>query len=209
MNNKPATQVAVIAAFLQIAIQLIFIYIGTDALGMNVYLRYLLSGLSMLMYLLVLVFLLSVLKFFNEKNSIITAFGVYIVFTIFYNILNMIVGMWVTNLVTYYTVTSIFHFLLVLYVVTMSFMVKHPVIRKGFVLFAILSLITAVTVMALPMLFGLLHIGFQAYRYIYLVNVLPPIAAIVIFNKTTESVKNPGFTGDKPLFNDDQFKPLP
>ena len=205
MNNKPATQVAVIAAFIQIAIQLVFVYIGTEALGMNVYLRYLLTGFSMLMYLLVLVFLLSVLKFFNEKNSIITAFGVYIAFTAVYNILSLNVNTLGFNIVTYYSIISSIHFLMVLYVVIMSFMVKHPVIRKAFALFAILSLITAVTVMALPVLFGFLQIGFQAYRYIYVVNVLPLIAAIIIFIKTDEGTKSIDFTGEKPLFKDDPF----
>jgi len=205
MNNKPATQVAVIAAFIQIAIQLVFVYIGTEAFGMNVYLRYLLTGFSMLMYLLVLVFLLSVLKFFNEKNSIITAFGVYIAFTAVYNILSLNVNTLGFNIVTYYSIISSIHFLMVLYVVIMSFMVKHPVIRKAFALFAILSLITAVTVMALPVLFGFLQIGFQAYRYIYVVNVLPLIAAIIIFIKTDEGTKSIDFTGEKPLFKDDPF----
>lgn len=209
MNNPPATRVAVIAAFLQIAIQFIFLYFGTDNnSGIFLYIRYALSGLALLTHLLVLFFLQSVLKFFKEKNSIVSAFGVFIILNIVYYILNITAGMWITNLVSFYTIASIVYFLLNLYLVAMSFMVKHPVIRNGFMLFGVLLLVASIAIVALPALFGLLGVGFSAFRYIYLVNVLPPVAAIVIFNKTTESAKNPGFTGDKPLFNDDQFKSL-
>ncbi|MEN0056689.1 MAG: hypothetical protein AAGC65_23625 [Mucilaginibacter sp.] len=205
MNNKPATQIAVIAVFLQIAMQLIFQYIGTNLFGFNEYLRYFLSGLSILTYLLVLAFLLSVLRYYNEKNSIAIAFGVYIIFTTINNTVNLTIGYWMANPVTYYTISSIVHFFMVLYVAIMAFMVKHPVIRKGFALFAILSLVATIAVMFLPMLFGLLNIGFKAYRYIYLISILPLIAAIIIFNKTGEDTKSPDFLSDKPLFKNDPF----
>jgi hypothetical protein len=205
MNNKPATQVAVIAVFFQIALQLVFLYIGTDTFGLNPYIRYILSGLATLNYLLILVFLLSVLKFFHEKNNIITAFIVYIAFTVLYNILNLTIGFWGINLVAYYSVANGVHFLMELYLVATLFMVKHPVIRSGFVLFAVLLLVASIVVLTLPMLFSFLNISFQIFRYIYLVNVLPLIAAIIIFNKTAEGTKNIDFTGDKPLFKNDPF----
>jgi hypothetical protein len=205
MNNQPATRVAVIAAFLQIAIQLVFLYIGTDNFGLNIYIRYALSGLSLLVHILVLFFLQGVLKFFNEKNSIVSAFGVYIILSVLYFILNITAGMWIKNLASYYSVVSIVYFILELYLALMSFMVKHPVIRNGFALFAILLLVASIAILALPVLFGLLGLGYNVFRYVYLVNVLPPIAAIIIFNRTAEGAKDTSFTGDKPLFKDDPF----
>ncbi|MDN3546875.1 hypothetical protein [Mucilaginibacter aquaedulcis] len=205
MNNKPATQVAVIAVFFQIALQFVFLYISPDTFRLNPYIRYILSGLATLIYPLILIFLLSVLKFFHEKNNIITALTIYIAFTVLYNILNITAGFWGTSLVTYYSVANGIHFLMELYLVATLFMVKHPVIRSGFILFAVLLLVSSITVLVLPMLFGMLNISFELFRYIYLVNVLPLIAAIIIFNKTAEGTKNVDFTSEKPLFKDEPF----
>jgi hypothetical protein len=78
MNNPPAVKIGIIISFIQIAIQVLFLYIIMNNSFLNTYLGPPFSIFSFVAYLITIYFLRSTLVYFNEKQSIVNAFSIYL-----------------------------------------------------------------------------------------------------------------------------------
>jgi hypothetical protein len=204
MNNPPAVKIGIIIAFIQIAVQISFLYIIMNFGLPNTYLNVLLSVFTVAAYSIMIYFLRATLVYFDEKRSIVNAFSIYLGL----NIALFLAGTAISYLVKDnhllpYIITL--YYVVVLYIAVQSFRVSQPVIKSGFALFAIFLLIVTFGNLALPAVFNFFNVDSHLYRYIHLVSMLPLIGAIIIFNSVANGAKTPADFSENPLLKNDPF----
>lgn len=204
MNNPPAVKIGIIIAFIQIAVQISFLYIIMNFGLPNTYLNVLLSVFTVAAYSIVIYFLRATLVYFDEKRSIVNAFSIYLGL----NIALFLAGTAISYLVKDYHLFSYavkLYYVILLYIIVQSFRVSQPVIKSGFALFAVILLIVTLGNLALPAAFNFFNVDHHLYAYIHLLSILPPIGAIIIFSSVGNGAKTPADFSEKPLFKNDPF----
>jgi hypothetical protein len=204
MKNPPAVKIGIIIAFIQIAIQFLFLYTGMNGSLSGAFSSVPLSIFCVVAYLITIYFLRATLIYFDEKQSIVNAFSIYLGLNIVLFLVNTAVIYLVKdNHLLPYIITL--YYVVVLYIAVQSFRVSQPVIKSGFALFAVFLLIVTFGNLALPAVFNFFNVDSHLYRYIHFVSMLPLIGAIIIFNSVANSEKAPGDFIEKPLLKNDPF----
>ena len=205
MNNLLSVKIGIIIAFIQIAVQILFLYISMNGGFLNMYLNVLLSVFTFVAYSIVIYFLRATLVYFDEKQSIVNAFSIYLGL----NIALFLVSTAISYLVKDYHLFSYIitlYYVIVFYIAVQSFRVSQSVIKSGFALFAVILLIVILGNQALPVVFNFFNVDHHLYGYLHLLSILPPIGAIIIFNSVVgNSEKTLDNFGEKSLFKNDPF----
>jgi hypothetical protein len=194
MINLKAIRFITLIAFINIAIKILLFYFNINNIQSVDNLRYPLTTLSAVTYVAILIYLLHILKFFKEKDSVIVALRIYIGFEVVFFIFNLVFSMLFNNY-SYYNIMGVIHCVVLVYLVTRIFDLQSPIIKPPFVLWALALLVIAIIRMTMPIFFTFL-MNIKSFPYFTLIDIIPIIAAIIILNKVPIALK---YTEQTPL----------
>jgi hypothetical protein len=203
MINLKSVRFVTLIIFFKIILSILCLYLDVnDKITENA--RYFLSGLSLVTYIAVIIYLFGILKFLRENNSIIIAFKVFIGFELGYIVLSWVLGFllksYYSSFYHYYLYCSLIlgtaHFFVLLYLAIQLTTIQDPIFKSSFAFFGIASLtiwmLTAVTpfyvgyavksMIVKPPERTIHHI----YTYVGMTDILVFIAIIIILNQVRE-----------------------
>jgi hypothetical protein len=206
MINSKAIRFITLIAFINIAIKILLFYFNINSNQTVDYLQYPLNILSIVTYVAILIYLLNILNFFKEKNSVILAFKIYIGFEVIFFIFNRVFIL-LLHSYSYSDIMSVIHCIVIVYLATRIFDLQNPAIKLPFVFFVLALLVIAIIRMTMPVFLTFL-MNIKSFPYFTLVDIIPIIAAITILNKVPDALKYAEETPQKaPFISPDKENP--
>lgn len=147
--------------------------------------RHLFSFIPVICFAWLMIFVISILKYTNEKPFIVNAFIIYTIYSTLWGLVSAAIGIFqinVQSLIIFYQVSGAINFLIIIYLVIMTFLLRPTEFRLPLRLFALGELFIPVFYTVVPLVFT--FIGNSSYifyiRYLGLVYLIIPVIGIYI-----------------------------
>ncbi|SEN80837.1 hypothetical protein SAMN05192574_104212 [Mucilaginibacter gossypiicola] len=144
-----------------------------------------LSFMQVICFAWLMIFVIGILKYTNEKSAIVNLFIIYMIYSVVSGLVNMAIGFFQINsesLIMFYQIHGAINMLVIICLVIMAALLRATVFKLPLLLFALSELFVVVFYMAVPMAFSLIGISnYVLYiRYMGLVYLIVPSAGIYI-----------------------------
>lgn len=147
--------------------------------------RHLFSFIPVICFGWLMIFVIGILKYTNEKPFIVNAFIIYTIYSTLWGLVSAAIGIFqinVQSLIIFYQVSSAINFLIIICLVIMTFLLRATEFRLPLRLFALGELFIPVFYTVVPLVFT--FIGNSSYifyiRYLGLVYLIIPVIGIYI-----------------------------
>jgi hypothetical protein len=198
MINLQSIRFITLIAFVKIAILIVYLYLDVNDKITGNYVRYIFTGLSLVTYITIVVYLFGILKFLGESNSVLIAFKVFIGFELINFILGMTLGLFLKSFY-YYAIMEIIRFSVLLYLTIQLTKMQDHVLKPSFAFFGGASLVTCMFMIVAPIYVSAVikymivkppvNIIRHMYTYFGMVDILTLIAVLIILNQVQERLK--------------------
>jgi hypothetical protein len=169
--------------------------------------RPLLSFMPVVCFAWLMIFIIGILKYTNEKPFIVIAFIIYTIYSAISGLVNTAISIFQIDrqsLVMFYQVHGAINMLVIICLVIMTFLLRPTIFKLPLLLFALSELFIIVFYMIVPIVLPL--IGNSSYilyiRYIGLVYLIVPVAGIYIavtaLNALNQQLEKPFYDIEKP-----------
>ncbi|MDN5285472.1 MAG: hypothetical protein JWR38_1746 [Mucilaginibacter sp.] len=218
MINLKSIRLITLVAFIKIASLIFYLYLDvTDKITGN-YTRYLLMGLSLTTFIVIVFYLLGILKFLREGNAVLIAFKVFVGFELISFAVNIAVSMLLfpklhysyLYINYYYGIIEIIRFFILLYLTIQLARIQDAILRPSFVFFGGALLVACILITVTPFYTAYIiqsmsvkppaNIMRHIYTYAGMANILPLIAVLIILNQVQERLNYVEETAKKDPF---------
>lgn len=169
--------------------------------------RPLFSFVPVICFAWLMIFVIGILKYTNEKPFIVNIFIIYMIYSVISGLVNTAIGIFqITgeSLVAFYQVHGVINLLVIICIVIMATLLRPTVFKLPLLLFTLSELFIMIFYMVVPMVLPL--IGTSSYilyiRYIGLVYLIVPSAGIYIavtaLNALNQQLQKPFYDMEKP-----------
>ncbi|MDN5285471.1 MAG: hypothetical protein JWR38_1745 [Mucilaginibacter sp.] len=215
MINLKSIRFITLVAFFKIAILILYVYLDVNDKITGNYIRYLFTGLSLITFIVIAVYLLGILKFLGEGNSVLIAFKIFIGFELASFVANMAVSLLLfpkhpNGYLYYFTIVEIVRFFVFLYLSIQLTRIQDPILKSSFVFFGVAALVNLILAAVMPFYVSYMVKSMivkptestihHIYTYSGMANMLPIIAVLIILNQVQERLNYAEGTAKKDPF---------
>lgn len=176
------------------------------ALPVSEIFRYVFSFIPMLCFVWLMIFNISILKFTNEKKSVINIFIIYLSYSILLSLVNISIGLLGISsekIMTFYEVNGVFGLMILIMLVVAAFMLRETEFRLPLRVFALAELFISAFYMLMPPILVFLKVSNfdNYYKNIDLIYLVIPAAGLYIAVTALNIINNqqqPFYPTDKP-----------